>query len=271
VSNPLLSDFDIAPFEQLKKEIDSIAKNLEEPTFENILETLNFSGKQLDRISDIFFNLNSAETNEEIQKIAQEVSPLLSEFNNDVTLNEELFKRIKFVYDQKNKLFFSIEHRTLLKKRYKGFRRNRANLKESGKKILREIDAELSKLTSVRDKFTSEIAVWYRQDKVLISESFVSLDWYAHSPTKILTKKLVKERCLVCSICDMFLSWSMTVPEITLFLSNSTLQNGVAISSIPCSSRVWSPDGCPLEIRCRRPFCWQYGFCPGRTCHGPFS
>ncbi|GAL62448.1 dipeptidyl carboxypeptidase Dcp [Algibacter lectus] len=86
---------------QAKAEIDAIVNNTEAPSFENTIVALDFSGEQLDRISSIFFNLNSAETNETIQKIAQEVSPLLSEFGNDITLNEDLFKRVKAVYDNK--------------------------------------------------------------------------------------------------------------------------------------------------------------------------
>src|SRR5690606_28567441 len=78
---------------EAKSEIDSIVDNPEAPNFENTIEALDFSGEQLDRISSIFFNLNSAETNDAIQKIAQEVSPLLSEFSNDITLNGALFLR----------------------------------------------------------------------------------------------------------------------------------------------------------------------------------
>ncbi len=110
------------------------------------MEALDFAGQQLDRISSIFFNLNSAETNEEIQKIAQEVSPLLSEFSNDITLNEGLFERIKTVYGQRDSLQLTPEQYTLLDKKYKSFSRNGANLNEKDKKRLREIDAELSKL-----------------------------------------------------------------------------------------------------------------------------
>ncbi|WP_430427720.1 M3 family metallopeptidase [Maribacter litoralis] len=160
--NPLLSPFDTAPFSQIKNEhfkpaflqsiedaraeIDSITNNSEAPTFENTIEALEFSGQQLDRISSVFFNLNSAETNEEIQKIAQEISPLLSEFGNDITLNEDLFKRVKAVYDQKDKLDLTVEQNTLLDKKYKSFSRNGANLSEEKKKRLREIDAKLAKL-----------------------------------------------------------------------------------------------------------------------------
>ena len=160
--NPLLSPFDTAPFSQIKnehfkpaflksienarKEIDAITSNTEKPTFENTIEALEFSGQQLDRISSVFFNLNSAETNEEIQKIAQEISPLLSEFGNDITLNESLFKRVKSVYDQKDSLDLTVEQDTLLDKKYKSFSRNGANLSEEKKTRLRAIDAKLAKL-----------------------------------------------------------------------------------------------------------------------------
>ena len=160
--NPLLSPFDTAPFSQIENEhfkpaflqsiedaraeIDAITKNTDAPTFENTIEALEFSGQQLDRISSVFFNLNSAETNEEIQKIAQEVSPLLSEFGNDITLNEDLFKRVKAVYDQKGSLDLTVEQNTLLDKKYKSFSRNGANLSEEKKTRLRAIDAKLAKL-----------------------------------------------------------------------------------------------------------------------------
>ena len=162
MNNPLLEKFDTAPFSKIKNEhfkpaflqvmvdaraeIDSITSSTAAPTFENTIEALEFSGQQLDRVSSVFFNLNSAETNEEIQKIAQEISPLLSEFGNDITLNEALFQRIKSVYKEKDKLDLSVEQNTLLEKRYKSFSRNGANLSESKKKRLREIDAEASKL-----------------------------------------------------------------------------------------------------------------------------
>lgn len=84
-----------------KAEIDAIVNNPEAPTFENTIVAMDFSGDVLDRLSSIFFNLNSAETNDEMQKIAQEVSPWLSELGNDIRLNAELFARVKAVYDQK--------------------------------------------------------------------------------------------------------------------------------------------------------------------------
>nr|WP_315149172.1 M3 family metallopeptidase [uncultured Flavobacterium sp.] len=129
-----------------KAEIDAIINNPEAPTFENTIEAMDFSGNALDRLSSIFFNLNSAETCEEMQKIAQEVSPLLTEFSNDITLNEDLFKRIKTVYEQKDSLNLTPEKATLLDKKFKSFSRNGALLSEDKKLKLREIDTELAKL-----------------------------------------------------------------------------------------------------------------------------
>tara|TARA_B100000949_G_scaffold71482_1_gene63659 strand:- start:1758 stop:3788 length:2031 start_codon:yes stop_codon:yes gene_type:complete len=161
--NILLQSFDIAPFNaiqnedykpaieaaiaQARQEIDFITNNPEPATFENTIAALDYAGYQLDRVTSIFFNLNSAETNETIQKTAQEVSPLLSEFSNDITLNEALFKRVKNVYDSRESLELTREEEVLLDKRYKGFSRNGANLAEDKKARLREIDTELSKLS----------------------------------------------------------------------------------------------------------------------------
>lgn len=161
--NPLLEDFDTAPFSEIKtedfkpaiikaieiarQEIDEITENPTAPNFENTIESLEFSGKKLDRITSIFFNLNSAETNQEIQEIAQEVSPLLSEFKNDIILNKVLFGRIKQVFQDKENLELSAEQQTLLDKKYKAFTRNGANLQEEEQQELRKIDKELSKLS----------------------------------------------------------------------------------------------------------------------------
>jgi oligopeptidase A len=161
--NPLLQDFNTAPFSKISNknykpaikkgiemataEIDEIIYNSEIATFENTTVALEFAGEKLNRITSIFFNLNSAETNDEIQKIAQEVSPWLSKFGNDITLNEALFKRVKTVFDAKETLDLTLEQNMLLDKQYKSFARNGANLKEADKTKLREIDATLSKLS----------------------------------------------------------------------------------------------------------------------------
>lgn len=166
MSNPLLAvfktPFDTAPFSKIKNkhfkpafiegiqlakaEIDAITNNNTAPTFENTLEAMEFGGEKLDRISSIFFNLNSAETSEEIQKIAQEISPILSEFSNDVKLNEPLFRRVKQIYEEKDSLNLTTEQDTLLTKSYKSFVRNGANLNDEDKIALRKVDMELSKL-----------------------------------------------------------------------------------------------------------------------------
>jgi Zn-dependent oligopeptidase len=161
--NPLLKDFKTPPFSKIsnsdykpaikkaieiaKSEIDEIINNTDIPTFENTTVALDFSGKKLNKITSIFFNLNSAETNDEIQKIAQEISPWLSEFSNDINLNKNLFKRVKIIFDTRETLDLTPEQEMLLDKQYKSFARNGANLKETDKSKLREIDAKLSKLS----------------------------------------------------------------------------------------------------------------------------
>ena len=129
-----------------KKNIEDITSNTEVPNFKNTVEALEFSSLILERISNLFFNLNAAETNQAIQKIAQQVSPLLTAFSNDISLNKALFKRIKYVYKQKEKINLSVEQNTLLENKYKSFVRNGANLKSSDQSKLREIDKELSSL-----------------------------------------------------------------------------------------------------------------------------
>ena len=161
--NPLLQDFNTATFSKIeekhykpaikkainiaKAEIDEIVNNTDKPTFKNTTVALDFAGEKLNRITSIFFNLNSAETNDQIQKIAQEVSPWLSDFKNDITLNEGLFKRVKTVFDNLKNLDLNAEQTMLLEKQYKGFARNGANLKDADKNTLREIDSKLSKLS----------------------------------------------------------------------------------------------------------------------------
>ena len=144
-----LEDYQPAFEENIAKaraEIDAITNNPETPTFKNTIEALDFSGEALDRLSSIFFNMNSAETCDEMQKIAQDVSPLLIAFSNDIALNEDLFKRVKAVYEQKDTLNLTTEQATLLDKKFKSFFRNGALLSDDKKARLREIDTELAKL-----------------------------------------------------------------------------------------------------------------------------
>jgi peptidyl-dipeptidase Dcp len=165
MSNPLLSPFDLVPFSaiknehylpaikaaiaQAKNEIEDIYINEEEPTFENTIAALDYSGNQLSRLSVLFFNIYSSNADDEIQHIAMEVSPLLSEFGNDVNLNEKLFHRIKAVYEKKDSLSLTTEQQTLLENTFKNFARNGALLNELQKDELRELDKEMSQLSLV--------------------------------------------------------------------------------------------------------------------------
>lgn len=144
------SDFQpaiLTAIEEAKAEIKSIVNNPEAPSFENTIEALSLSGEKLERVTSIFFNLNSAETNPEIQKIAQKVSPFLSEFSNDIILNQDLFDRIKKVNENKNSFNLNAEQQELLRKTFRRFTRNGANLSQEDKKKLREIDKNLSRLS----------------------------------------------------------------------------------------------------------------------------
>jgi len=160
--NPLLVPFETPPFHLIKnehykpafetaislakEEIAAVKKQSEAPTFENTVAALDYAGQTLGHISSIFFNLNSAETSPEMQQIAQEVSPLLTAFSNDLSLDPELFKRVKSVYEQKDSLSLDTESQRLLDKSYKSFVRNGALLNEAEQQTLREIDKNLSRL-----------------------------------------------------------------------------------------------------------------------------
>ncbi|MBB6372479.1 M3 family metallopeptidase [Chryseobacterium shigense] len=125
-------------------EINTIVNNPASPTFENVIEALAYSGEQLEVVSSIFFNLNSAETSDEIQKIAQEVSPLLTEYSSKISQNEALFSKIKKVYDEKEKYTLNEEQEMLLNETYKGFVRSGALLDKEGKEKLQKINMDLS-------------------------------------------------------------------------------------------------------------------------------
>ena len=127
-------------------QINSITQNPDPATFKNTIEALAYTGLELDRLTAMFFNLNSAETNDALQAEAQRISPLLTDYGNDIRLNEALFKRIKTVYDQRETLSLTAEQQTLLEKTYKSFTRNGANLSLNDKARLREIDKQLATL-----------------------------------------------------------------------------------------------------------------------------
>ena len=129
-----------------RREVAAIADNPDAPTFENTVVALERSGDLLGKVTSVLFNLNSAETSPELQQLVKEASPLLSEYRNDISLNEPLFARVRAVYEQRASLSLDPESAMLLEKAYKRFARNGANLDETGKERIREIDKELSEL-----------------------------------------------------------------------------------------------------------------------------
>ena len=133
--------------EEGKAEIDAIVNNPEAPSFENTIEALEYAGETLNRISHIFYNLLEANTNEEMQNIAEEISPLTTEFSMYVRLNDGLFQRIKSVYEQRESLNLDDVELRLLEKTYEGFARNGANLSPEDKETYSKYMEELSLLS----------------------------------------------------------------------------------------------------------------------------
>ncbi len=132
---------------EAREEVDAIVANPEVPTFANTIEALEFSGKRLDGIGNIFFNLNEAHTNDTMQSLALELSPMLTAFGNDISLNPQLFERVKAVYDRRDSLGLNTEQARLLEKTYKSFARNGAALSEEDKQTYRELTEKLSELS----------------------------------------------------------------------------------------------------------------------------
>ncbi|UCH63037.1 MAG: M3 family metallopeptidase [Fidelibacterota bacterium] len=165
--NPFLLEyntpFEVPPFDKIKEEhylsafkegikqewsqIEAIANSSEAPTFENTIEAMEGSGALLTRVDNVHYNMTLAHTNDELQRIAKEVAPLLSRHRDDIILNDKLFKRVKAVYEQKDGLDLTVEQNTLLDKYYKDFIRGGADLNEENKAELRAINEELSLLT----------------------------------------------------------------------------------------------------------------------------
>ncbi len=167
MQNPLLEKFntplEAIPFDKIelkhfkpaieetikigKSDIEQIKNNSQPPSFKNTIEALERSAYQLGEVSSIFFNLNSANTSDEMQAIAQDISPLLTAFSNDVQLDADLFAKVKTVFENTNKNELTEEQVWLLEKTYKGFVRNGANLSDEDKDKLRKISTELSVLS----------------------------------------------------------------------------------------------------------------------------
>lgn len=132
---------------EARAEVEAIVTNPDEPTFANTIESLEFSGRRLDDLCNLFFNLNEACTDDEMQRIALEVSPLLTAFSNDVSLNPALFDRVRKVYEKRADLTLTTEQNRLLEKSYKGFVRGGAALADADKERFRELTTELGQLS----------------------------------------------------------------------------------------------------------------------------
>jgi peptidyl-dipeptidase Dcp len=167
MNNPFLSPyttpFGVHPFDKIniehflpaldaamkegREEILNIAENSEPPTFANTIEAMDLAGELLGKVTSVLFNLNSAETNDSLQAVTRDASPLLSEFDNEVKQNEKLWSRIKQVYLSNEAAGLDGEQRMLLEKTYKGFVRSGANLKGADKERFKDISIELARLS----------------------------------------------------------------------------------------------------------------------------
>ena len=165
--NPFLTDYDtpfgVPPFDRIEndhflpafkegisqqeKEIEAIVSSPETPGFENTIAALDMSGEILRKVGDVFYRLLSAETNDVLDSIAKELVPLTSAHRSNIYLNEELFKKVKMVYDSRESIDLSVEQERVLEKVYRRFVRGGANLDEAGKARIREIDEKLNMLT----------------------------------------------------------------------------------------------------------------------------
>ena len=166
-SNPLLTDsqapFGAPEFDKIKNEhylpafeagvaeakaeIDAIVANPEEPTFENTIEAMEFSGRTLNKVASIFYNLMEANTNDQMQEIAEKIAPMMTEYSMYVSLNDVLFQRVKAVYEKKDELGLDQDQMTLLEDSYKSFVRGGANLSAEDKAVYSKWSEELSLLT----------------------------------------------------------------------------------------------------------------------------
>ncbi len=167
MNNPFLetysTPFEVPPFEEIeiehympslqkaieeaRAEIEAIASQDEGPTFSNTIEAMEESGALMERVTSVLFNLNSAETSDELQAVARDASPMLSEFDNEIKTNEKLWARIKSVYEHKVSFGLNGEQEMLLDKTYKGFVRSGADLKGAAKDRYKEVAIELSRLS----------------------------------------------------------------------------------------------------------------------------
>ncbi|MBT3386077.1 MAG: M3 family metallopeptidase [Prolixibacteraceae bacterium] len=132
---------------QRQAEIDAIVANTDKPTFENTILALDKSGELLSKVNGVFGPLNSANTNENMQAIAREISPLMTKHRDNISMDPELFKKVKAIYDKREELNFDAEQMRVTEKYYQDFERNGANLSAEDQEILKSLNAELSPLS----------------------------------------------------------------------------------------------------------------------------
>ena len=187
MSNPFYSEyntpFNVPPFEKImarhympafekgmadgRKEIEDIAGNREKPTFENTIVALDKSGELITRVSLVFFAQTSANTNDSLQNIEVEISPKLAAFNDEISLNPDLFKRVKSVYDNQDEFNLNPEQKFILENVYKRFVRAGANLNKQDQDTLRKINQELSVL---RVKFNQNVLAETNNYKLFVEK-----------------------------------------------------------------------------------------------------
>ena len=136
-----------AAIAEAKAEIDAIVANPDEPTFENTIEAMEYAGETLDRVAGIFYNLMEANTNDAMQETAEQISPMLTEYSMYVSLNNDLFQRVKAVYEKKDELGLEKDQMRILEDNYKGFVRGGANLSDEDKALYSKLSEELSLVT----------------------------------------------------------------------------------------------------------------------------
>ena len=188
MENPFLkkynTKFEIPPFSKIdesdfmpafkmgieahNREIDSIIKNSETPSFENVIIELERSGSLLDRVGAVFFNLSGSTSNEEIQNIEKDISPILSQHYDSISLNPKIFKKIKYLWDNIDNLNLSIEERKILEEKYKNFIRNGALLEGDDKKKYSSVNQEISKLSV---KFSQNLLAETNNFEIILNEN----------------------------------------------------------------------------------------------------
>lgn len=198
--NPLLKSFDtpfgVPPFDQIKdehylpafregmrrhkEEIQAILTNGDEPTFANTIEALELSGSTLTTVSNIFYAVHGAHSNDQLREVAKEIAPELSAHYNEITMNKALFNRIQSVYKERNKLKLNPEQMQLLEETHKNFERSGVNLSEEKQQELKAIQAELSKLSQefgdnlLKETNNFEVVADSREDLGNLPETLVA-------------------------------------------------------------------------------------------------